>query len=118
MHYVCIEDNRVTSILSYKPNTPPSVSVYEITDDELNDINKDTHHFDIASKTVIQNPTKYMDAKEVEKQNLVHKRFLSDTDWMVLRHVREKALGLETNMTEDKYIELEQQRNNAAKSIV
>lgn len=36
--------------------------------------------------------------------------FLKETDWKVLRHVGQKALGVATSMTEEEYLALEQER--------
>ena len=52
MHYVCIENNLVVSVLSYQPNVPSSVAVVEITDAQAAQIAAQTHYFDVASKSV------------------------------------------------------------------
>ena len=44
--------------------------------------------------------------------------FLSNTDWKVLRHIRELALNQPTSLTHEQYIELEQARADAASKIV
>lgn len=56
---------------------------------------------------------------EIEKaaQNQEHQKFLDETDWMVLRHIREKALGLETSISEGDYLDLEEERQSRAKEI-
>ena len=56
--------------------------------------------------------------KEQEEQNEAHQKFLDETDWMVLRHIREKALGLETSISEGDYLELEEDRQSRAKGII
>jgi hypothetical protein len=38
MHYVCIENNLVVSILSYQPSVPETVTVQEISDEQANQI--------------------------------------------------------------------------------
>ena len=43
--------------------------------------------------------------------------FLNSTDWKIMRHIREQALGLETSLTDKEYLELENKRQEAAKSI-
>ena len=44
--------------------------------------------------------------------------FLNSTDYKVLRHMRQQALGVATTLTAQEYLELEQQRHMAASSIV
>jgi len=56
--------------------------------------------------------------KEQEKLNAVEREFLNSTDWKILRHLRQQALDLTTSLTEEQYLELEQQRQAAAARIV
>ncbi len=118
MYYVCIENNNVVSVLNYMPNVPSSVTVIEITDEQHNQITAETHKFDVATKTVIVNPDYSNSAKEQEKKNAVEREFLRNTDWKVLRHIRQKALGQSTTLSEAEYLELEQQRAAAANRIL
>lgn len=37
---------------------------------------------------------------------------LTETDWLVLRHLRQKALEITTSLTEEQYIQLEEYRND------
>lgn len=121
MYYCCIENNTVGSILNYKPNVPDTVEVVEITDEEYDWINGDTHKFDVTTKKVIPHKSSYIKAKaantEREQNNAVHRQLLSDTDWKVLRHIRQKALDTPTSLTEEEYIDLEEQRQLAASKI-
>lgn len=39
------------------------------------------------------------------------------TDWQVLRHIRQKALGVRTSLTEEEYLALELQRQDASTKI-
>lgn len=116
--YVCIEDKVITSILDYKPNAPATVSVYEINDQDYEKIQNRTHYFDVAMRKIMSVPEQTRNIYEQQDNNIKHQTFLNSTDWMVLRHIREKALGTPTSLTEDKYLQLEQQRAYAAASIV
>lgn len=58
------------------------------------------------------------DQVEQEQVNKEALEYLNSTDWKVLRHIRQKALGEETSLTEAQYLELEQSRSDAAKRIV
>lgn len=118
MHYVCIENNNITSILNYEPNVPGGVTVHQITDEQAAQIVAQTHYFNVSSKSVTPVESRILAQKEQDKANAQHREFLRDTDWKVLRHIRQKALNLPTSLTEQEYLELEQQRTNAAASIV
>lgn len=117
MYYVCVENNQITAILNYQPNTPNTVQVVGITDQQYNQIVADTHYFDTATNTVLALSSEQVLAKSTYTSNSVHREFLNRTDWQVLRHLREKALGLPTSLSEQEYLELEQQRQTAADSI-
>lgn len=117
MYYVCIEDNNVSSILNYRPNVPASIEVIEITNDDMNLIEGGKYYFDTATKTVSLRPASELQDEADAKANIEHLEFLTSTDWKVLRHTREKALGVVTSLTEEQYLELEQERENAARAI-
>lgn len=121
MFYYCIENNIVTSIMPYLPVVPNSIEVVEVTDEEYASITADTHKFDIAEKKVVPHNLTYLNNKaktlDKENNNLLQRQFLNDTDWKILRHIRQKALNLPTSLTEQEYIALENQRHLAAVRI-
>jgi hypothetical protein len=53
-----------------------------------------------------------------QETNRAAKAFLEGSDYKVLRHIRQKALQQATTLTEEQYLALEQQRSDAAASIV
>lgn len=53
-----------------------------------------------------------------EQINIEAKAFLDATDFKVLRHIRQKALGQQLSLSEEEYLHLEQQRSDAAASII
>jgi hypothetical protein len=55
---------------------------------------------------------------EQNKINTESQAFLDATDFKVLRHIRQKALGQELSLSEEEYLALEQQRSDAAAKIV
>ena len=118
MHYVCVENNQVTSILNYKPGVPNTVTVVEITDEQYQMLVDGNHFFDTDIMAISPLSDQVIQGNKLVDDNAAKREYLSSTDWMVLRHVREKALGLETSLTEDKYLELEQKRQETAASIV
>ncbi len=118
MYYVCIEENQIVSIVDYKPSVPKSVSIFEIGKEEYENITeRQTHFFDVETKTIKQNSLTVEKEKKKRIQNIESMRFLETTDWKVLRHIREKSLGIVTSLTEGEYIKLENLRHEAANSI-
>lgn len=117
MYYVCIENNQVISILNYQPSIPNTVSVVEISDDDYHRLENKTHHFNIESNSVEPLTPEQALQQQIFNDNNQKKEFLNSTDWKILRHLREKTLGIETSMSEDEYLELENQRQELAKSI-
>lgn len=53
-----------------------------------------------------------------ENTNSESLTYLAKTDWMVLRHLRQKTLGMETSLSEEEFIALEEARAEAASRIV
>ena len=118
MHYVCIEDNVIISILNYEPSVPKSVTVVTITDEDSVQIENQTHFFDVETQTVKPVADEILAQKEQDKLNAVEREFLNSTDWQILRHFRQQTLGMATSLTQEQYLELEQQRQAAAARIV
>ena len=121
MNYICIEEEKIIGVFNYQPAVPDSVIVVTITDEEAANIEKGTHFFDV-DKTVKpksqEEITKISEEKQQEIIKAEKQEFLNSTDWKVLRHIRQKALGIATSLTEEQYLELENQRQNAASSII
>ena len=118
MYYVCIENNQITAILNYQPNVPSSVSVISISNEQYDSIVNNTHYFNVSSRTVIPVSTEVSEQKTKDLSNGQEREFLNRTDWKVLRHIRQKALGVPTSLTDAEYLQLEQDRNAAAARIV
>lgn len=53
-----------------------------------------------------------------EQTNIEARVFLNSTDYKVLRHIRQQALGIATSLTAEEYLELEHERQAAAESII
>lgn len=118
MYYVCIEDDRVVNVLDYAPEVPVTVTVVEINDADYQLLADRSHYFDIPTQTVLPYSTEVMDARAQQQQNKIHQQLLNNTDWQVLRHIRQKALGVPTSLSEAEYLDLELRRNQAANSII
>lgn len=117
MYYVCIEDDRVINVLNYKPTVPATVRVVEIDKINYELLSSRSHYFDIPSLTVLPYSTEVIDARSQDRSNKELQHLLNKTDWQVLRHTRQKALGVPTSLSEAEYLDLELRRNNAANSI-
>ena len=118
MHYVCIENNAISSILNYEPSVPNTVEVVTISDDDGKRLHNQTHIFDLNSKTVVPIDSAITAQKEQQKLNGLEREFLNSTDWKILRHMRQKALNVPTTLTDEEFLTLEQQRQAAAARIV
>ena len=118
MYYVCIENNEVVSVLNYEPSVPSSVFVATITDEENNKLVARTHYYNVSTRRVEPISDEEANQQNVADANGVEREFLNSTDWKVLRHIRQKHLGIETTLTEAEYTELEQQREAAASRII
>jgi len=118
MHYVCIENNTVISILNYAPAVPETVTVSEISDADHDAIIAQTHYFDVITNTVKPAETATLEKKEAQQRNAADLEFLRSTDWQILRHLRQQTLGMPTSLSTPAYLELEQQRQLAASRIV
>lgn len=58
-------------------------------------------------------------AKMAQDQlNIDNQKFLDNTDWMVLRHLRQVALGIQTSLTQEQYLALEQERQLKSQGII
>lgn len=118
MKYICIEDGKVVSLMDYQPNTPDSVTVISISDSDADNLNSGTHIFDVDSQSVVAKSDAIVQQENAQLQNGTEREFLNSTDWKVLRHIRQKHLGIATSLTEEQYTELENQREAAAQRVV
>jgi hypothetical protein len=123
MYYIVIENGEISSVLNYEPNVPETHTVVEISDAEHESIvTAKTHYFDLTDNTVKSYSQTHLDtevAKETQRiANAEKRKFLAQSDWKVMRHIREKALGQTTTLTDQQYLDLEQSRATAAAAIV
>lgn len=112
--YICIEDDKIISIADEEPNVPSTVTVFKVVGDDAINIAKGSHEFDVVSKTVIEKVIVVDQQAIVARENM---KFLADSDWIVLRHIREKFLGIETSISDEQYARLEIKRQEMAKQI-
>ena len=117
MYYICIENELVISILNYQPSVPETVSVVEISDEEYRLIETQTYYFNVSEMKILPISEQEIEKKQQEKDNVEPREFLNSTDWMVLRHLRQRTLGVSTSLTEQQFLDLEQRRDQAATKI-
>lgn len=76
------------------------------------------HHVGLGTfgehSVLIEDVTEKYQQQEQSTQAL---KFLNETDYKVLRHIRQQALGIATTLTAQEYLELEQERQMAAQTI-
>ena len=111
MLYYCIENRQLVSIMNIEPQVPDSVTVVLVEDQDHANIQSGTHWFNLDKLCVESRPRESIDRDSQRSQDEEHREFLRSTDWQVLRHIRQKTLGQPTTLTEQQYLELEQQRD-------
>jgi len=118
MYYVYLEDSQITSILNYEANVPDTITAVQISDEDYDEMHQQypTKKFDIATLSVV--PVDNSAQEALDKSNAQNREILNSTDWKVMRHIRELALGLDTSLSEEEYLSLEQERAAAASRIV
>jgi hypothetical protein len=117
MYYICVENDRVTGVLNYEPNVPSSVTVVVISDEDHAKLDQRTHYFDIPTSSIQPYPQSELDKLAARNASLEHQKFLNNTDWKVMRHIREKALGIPTSLSNAEYLDLELERERRAAAI-
>lgn len=115
MPYICLENNQVVSLLDYPPNVPETVLVIEISIEDYEKLESGAYFFNIE-KNLIEPMSQSTHNTPID--NLRYQEFLNSTDWKVLRHIREKALGIASSLSDEEYLALEHQRHLIAARIV
>jgi hypothetical protein len=117
MYYVCVENNQIISVLNHEPAVPNTVTVKEISDQDYELLTAGSHYFDMPTHSILPHSSAVLDTREQQAQSVVLKKQLQDTDWQVLRHIRQKALGIPTSLLEAEYLDLELERDRIAAEI-
>jgi hypothetical protein len=96
-------------------NTLPEARAYaqeikdKIADDGL------PYFFQEPIEDMIEDVTSIYQQKEINQQA---RAFLVECDWKRQRHISQKALNIETSLTEEEYLAMEQQAQQARESII
>ena len=81
------------------------ISCYKLDDEKKNLV------LDVEKVQSLENSLKISTLIQSYKQQV------SSTDYKVLRHIRETALGIKTSMTQEEYLELEAERESIVRQI-
>lgn len=125
MLYLVIKDNLILSCLDYKPNIPEDEDVKVIS--YKGKIPKeyliliDGKICDSRSYIYSETEGKFIPKTEkIQEQNDINKsarRFLSGTDWKILRHIEQGHRNIPTSLTEKEYNQLLEERQKSRESI-
>ncbi len=123
MNYLLIENEQLVGVCDYEPN---------IGEDDIQVI---TYSGNIPRERILYINGKIVDSnnyvfingnyvkrtKAIEtllKTNEESKNYLNDTDWMVIRHRDQLALGQTTSLTDEQYLDLLTKRQAARERVV
>lgn len=123
MVYLLIENNTLVGICDYEPNIgDDNIQIVEYS----GDIPKENIIY-INGKICNSDDYVFIDEKYVKRTkavsdlintNIEAKNYLSDTDWLVIRHRDQLDLKLQTSLTEDQYHDLLNKRQAARERVV
>jgi len=118
-----IYDTEIKSINFSSCRVNPLDHLIQVECTEIDKVNyfAGTHYFDETLKKVVSKSKSVLDEikqkQDTDRKNRTLLKFLADTDWKILRHIREKALNLPTSLSDSEYIVLEKSRHDAAAAI-
>ena len=122
MNYLLIENEQLVGVCDYEPN---------IGEDDIQVV---TYSGNIPRERILYINGKIVDSnnyvfingnyvkrtKAIEtllKTNEESKNYLNDTDWMVIRHRDQLALGQTTSLTDEQYLDLLAKRQAAREKV-
>lgn len=123
MNYLLIENETLVGVCDYEPN---------IGDDNIQiikysgNIPKERILY-LSGKIVDSNDYVYINGKYIKntkavadllEQNKKARNYLTDTDWLVIRHRDQLELNLETSLNNDQYLDLLNKRQEARKQVI
>ena len=123
MNYLLIENDKCVGVCDYEPNVGNDniqVITYSGNIPQERLIYVDGKVADMNNYTFING--KYVKkTKAIEKllnTNDEAKHYLNDTDWLVIRHRDQLALGQTTSLTNEQYLDLLTKRQAARERVV
>ena len=123
MNYLLIENDKCVGVCDYEPNVGND-NIQVIT--YSGNIPQERLIY-VDGKVADMNNYTFINGKYVKKtkaiENLLNtndeaKHYLSDTDWLVIRHRDQLALGQTTSLTNEQYLDLLTKRQAARERVV
>ena len=123
MNYLLIENNQLVCVCDYKPNiSDDNIQIIEyagsIPAERILYIDgqiADSNDYVILNGKYVKNTAA---VAELVNTNREAKKYLNNTDWIVLRHRDQVDSGLETSLTQEQYIDLLNKRQAARERVV
>ena len=123
MNYLLIENNQLVCVCGYKPNiSDDNIQIIEyagsIPAERILYIDgqiADSNDYIILNGKYVKNTAA---VAELVNTNREAKKYLNNTDWIVLRHRDQVDSGLETSLTQEQYIDLLNKRQAARERVV
>lgn len=123
MNYLLIENETLVGVCDYEPNLGnDNIQIIKYS----GNIPKERILY-LDGKIVDSNNFVYLNGKYVKntkaianilENNKNARNYLTDTDWLVIRHRDQLDLNLETSLNNDQYIDLLNKRQEARKQVV
>lgn len=123
MNYLLIENGTLVGVCDYEPNLGnDNIQIIKYS----GNIPKERILY-LDGKIVDSNNYVYLNGKYVKntkavanilENNKTARNYLTDTDWLVIRHRDQLDLNLETSLNNDQYIDLLNKRQEARKQVV
>lgn len=123
MNYLLIENGILVGVCNYEPNIGnDNIQIIKYS----GNIPKERILY-LEGKIVDSNNFVYLNGKYVKntkavadilENNKAARNYLTDTDWLVIRHRDQLDLNLETSLNNDQYIDLLNKRQEARKQVV
>lgn len=123
MNYLLIENDKCVGVCDYEPNVGND-NIQVIT--YSGNIPQERLIY-VDGKVADMNNYTFINGKYVKKtkaiENLLNnndeaKHYLNDTDWLVIRHRDQLALGQTTSLTNEQYLDLLTKRQAARERVV
>lgn len=123
MNYLLIENETLVGVCDYEPNIGnDNIQIIKYS----GNIPKERILY-LDGKIVDSNNFVYLNGKYVKntkavanilENNKTARNYLTDTDWLVIRHRDQLDLNLETSLNNDQYIDLLNKRQEARKQVL
>lgn len=123
MNYLLIENDILVGVCDYEPNIGnDNIQIIKYS----GNIPKERILY-LDGKIVDSNNFVYINGKYVKntkavadllEKNKNARNYLSDTDWLVIRHRDQLDLNLETSLNNDQYLDLLAKRQEARKQVI